>query len=121
VTAASKKSEEFNHCILDFPQKQLASANQKKYLSHVRKESEIAEDAITKRKLRIQDQVQAINLSHSGGSANWSKVQDVKQIASTVANDFNRECYKHCVTSFQPALIRAKAGKHRVSFSLLCS
>jgi hypothetical protein len=113
--------EEFNHCILDFSHKQHAFANQKKYLSHVRKESEIVEDAITKRKLRIQDQVQAINLSHSGGSASWSKVQDVKQIASAVANDFNREC--HRVTSIQPALIRAKAGKtkHRAFVYLLCS
>jgi hypothetical protein len=88
------EEEEFNHCILDFPQKQRAFANQRKYLSYVREESEIVEDAITKRKLRIQDQVQAINLSHSdsgAGSLNWSKVQDVKQIASTIADGFNRE------------------------------
>ena len=117
------EEEAFNHCILDFPAKEEAFANQQKYLSHVRKESEIVQDAITKQKLRIQDQVQAINLSHSGvtgdnthvsSAASWSQVQDVKQIASMVADHFNRK--RLHISSIQPALICAKAGKHRAFF-----
>ena len=115
------QEEAFNHCILDFPAKEDAFANQHKYLSHVKKESEIVQDAITKQELRIQDQVQAINLSHCGDTsdnthvaASWSQVQDVKQIASTVADHFNRKC--HHIASIQPALICAKAGKHRAFF-----
>jgi hypothetical protein len=108
-------SGDFKHCVLDFPAKEHAFAEQQVYLSRVRTESALVEDAITRQELRIQDQVQAINLSHSSSadcSADWSQLQDVKQIASTIAGGFNRDCL--CVSFVQPALICAKAGKIRL-------